>query len=396
MTEQSKNQELEHQNKALVDLTHRARAGIPIYLAIWIIVSLWADFPSQQPLLFYGNLGILLLTAIARIAHLIPVARDTVGGRSENETLRLTRLLEWLLIIGGLHWGLMSAWLIYHPDHIEQRHVLTVVLAAFAMGGTSILSISHRVRRWYPIVIYAPSAIAGLILGGAENYVLVALLAFSILYIHTASRIAARDYYDAVRNEELAGARLLELRELSNTDPLTQLSNRKYFNEKFMSDWQFCLRNQLPLSVLMIDLDHFKSLNDSYGHLFGDHCLQQTATVLRNSVKRATDTLARYGGEEFVVLMPGTQNMDAFRLGETIVRNISTVDVESEGHRVDISCSVGVAMVIPQLDQLPEELIEGADKALYRAKRLGRNRCLLGEVPQPPHYPVQLTTSERG
>jgi len=295
-----------------------------------VIVSVRAGFPGQQPVLFYGKIAILMLIALARIAHNLSVFRCLAQSSSEHTTLRLTRILEWLLIGGGLHWGLMSAWLIYHPEHVDQRHVLTVVLSAFAMGGTSILSISGFVRRWYPIVVYAPSAIGALLLGGSENHVLVALLAFSLLYIHAASKLAARDYYDAVRNEKLADARSLELRELSITDPLTQLRNRKYFNEQFLSDWKSCSRSKSPLSVLMIDLDHFKSLNDKYGHLFGDVCLQQTAATLSSCVQRSTDTIARYGGQEFIAPRPATNEKAAVPLGQTIVRRMAATEMQCD------------------------------------------------------------------
>ncbi|MFK7958285.1 MAG: diguanylate cyclase [Lysobacterales bacterium] len=366
---------LEVKYKALMDLTLRARSGMLIYMIIWLVVSFWGHFPSEHALLFFGNFAILLLVAGIRFALNLRTNRCAASGMSESEVSRLTDLLEWMLVLGGLHWGLISAWLIHHPDHVGQRHVVVVVLAALAMGGTSILSISRVVRRWYPVGIYAPSAIGGLVIGGSENYVLLVLLVFSVIYIHTASQIAARDYYDAIKNEQLADARFLEVKELSTTDPLTQIRNRQYFDEQFLADWKSCERGQLPLSVLMIDLDHFKNLNDNYGHLFGDYCLQQVALTLRSCVRRSTDTLARYGGEEFIVLIPGTQEKDVFRLGESIVRKVAEMEVEYRETRVHLSCSVGVATIVPPRDLNPETLIEYADRALYKAKRFGRDRC---------------------
>ena len=165
------------------------------------------------------------------------------------------------------------------------------------------------------------------------------------------------------------------LRELSVTDGLTRVYNRMYFEQQFEKEWRRCARHALPLSVLMIDADHFKQLNDSAGHLIGDLCLQAIAQETLNNFKRSGEVVARYGGEEFIVLLPDTNQSKALAAAEglrTAIERLSVTDSESRSYRVTIS--VGVSTTVPGLDQRPEQLIATADAALYEAKDAGRNR----------------------
>lgn len=165
------------------------------------------------------------------------------------------------------------------------------------------------------------------------------------------------------------------LRELSITDGLTRVYNRMYFEQQFEKEWRRCARQALPLSILMIDADNFKQLNDSAGHLIGDLCLQSIAKEIENNFKRSGDVVARYGGEEFIVLLPDTNQSKALAVAEglrTVIERLSFVDNAGTAYRVTIS--IGVSTTVPSLDQRPEQLIATADAALYEAKDAGRNR----------------------
>ena len=167
-----------------------------------------------------------------------------------------------------------------------------------------------------------------------------------------------------------------QLEELSNIDPLTNLSNRRHFDDVLQVEWKRALRHESPISVLMLDIDFFKRFNDQYGHLAGDDCLQQVAACLKAQLRRPSDLLARYGGEEFVVLLPQTDEMGAQIVAESLRRAVEALHVESGGEPLagQISISVGVATLRPQPDLRPESLVDQADQALYRAKESGRNR----------------------
>ena len=165
------------------------------------------------------------------------------------------------------------------------------------------------------------------------------------------------------------------LRELSVTDGLTRVYNRMYFEQQFEKEWRRCARQALPLSILMIDADHFKQLNDSAGHLVGDLCLQAIAQETLNNFKRSGEVVARYGGEEFIVLLPDTNQSKALAAAEGLRTGIERLSVtDSEGRSFRVTISVGVSTTVPGIDQRPEQLIATADAALYEAKDAGRNR----------------------
>jgi len=172
---------------------------------------------------------------------------------------------------------------------------------------------------------------------------------------------------------EAANAELLRL---STTDSLTQLANRRRFDRLLDEEIRRARRSGSPLSVLLADIDHFKRVNDSYGHPFGDECLRQVAAVLAAHCQRAGDVAARYGGEEFVVLLPGLDAGQAIALAESIRCAITQLQLQHGEQPVALTISLGVATLTPAL-VAPVDLLAAADAALYQAKNGGRNRVVL-------------------
>jgi diguanylate cyclase (GGDEF)-like protein len=164
-----------------------------------------------------------------------------------------------------------------------------------------------------------------------------------------------------------------KLEELATTDALTGLKNRRKFDEAIDSEWRRARRHRTPLSLLMIDADHFKAYNDTYGHQAGDQVLVGIAICISDSIKRAGDCAVRYGGEEFAVLLPGTASADAMMIAETIRRKVQGWSDEP----VISTVSVGIASVTPQAGTDWADFVNAADKALYAAKAAGRNCCVL-------------------
>ncbi|GAL20139.1 diguanylate cyclase [Vibrio maritimus] len=165
------------------------------------------------------------------------------------------------------------------------------------------------------------------------------------------------------------------LERISQTDSLTDLSNRRYFEEKMTLEWSRCCRSGSSISLIMIDVDHFKWVNDNKGHLFGDDCLRAIAKVLKNTFQRSEDIVSRYGGEEFAVILPNTSQEQALMLGEVIRQRVEelAIDNGSTPPLSNVTASVGVASCVPYFQQKPSKLICDADKALYKAKAAGRN-----------------------
>jgi diguanylate cyclase (GGDEF)-like protein len=167
------------------------------------------------------------------------------------------------------------------------------------------------------------------------------------------------------------------MRELSMTDGLTGVANRRHFNDRLDAEWRRCARAGLPLSLIMIDIDHFKLYNDRYGHQAGDVCLQQVSAAMKRCASRPQDLLARYGGEEFILLLPQEGPDGAEAVAQRIQEEVRKLAVlhEASPTAATVTISMGLATAMPPLEpQDANGLIRSADANLYRAKQSGRNR----------------------
>lgn len=171
------------------------------------------------------------------------------------------------------------------------------------------------------------------------------------------------------------------LQHLACTDGLTGLFNRRHMEEVFEKEWSRASRDKTPLSVLMVDVDHFKYYNDRYGHLQGDECLKIVANCLANTFRRGADVVARYGGEEFVVLLPGIDRSESLLLAQNLCQELLALEIPHEASLTTdfVSLSAGVASLVPTNDVHYATLIKQADNALYRCKENGRNQACLYE-----------------
>lgn len=156
-------------------------------------------------------------------------------------------------------------------------------------------------------------------------------------------------------------------------DGLTGTYNRRYLEQRLVAEVSFALRHHAALSVLMLDIDHFKSINDTHGHSVGDDVLRQVATCVSQTV-RTEDVLARYGGEEFAIICRGTPSNQATVLAERVRKGVAELQIASNEQTLAVTVSVGVADLTVDTQMDGRKLIQAADKALYEAKRSGRNR----------------------
>ncbi|MGZ8868853.1 MAG: diguanylate cyclase [Thermoanaerobaculia bacterium] len=201
---------------------------------------------------------------------------------------------------------------------------------------------------------------------GADDYITKPFQSSEFL-----ARVRAGKRIVDLQEELMEKNRRLEL--LSITDGLTKLHNHRYFQDELARAFEESERYERPLSLAMIDIDYFKKVNDTYGHAVGDEILKGVSNLYRESV-RSTDLVARYGGEEFAVMMPETNLAEASTFAEKIRSLVESTSMETQAGPLKVTVSLGVASVPHSKIHTPKELIVASDKALYRAKRNGRNQ----------------------
>lgn len=271
----------------------------------------------------------------------------------------------------------------------------TVILQDLVMPGVDGLSLVRRYRlhpsmQSTPVIVLSsredPKIKGDAFAAGANDYLVklpdrIELIA-RIRY-HTRAHLNQLQRDEAYRALRQSQRELLEanlqLQRLMNMDGLTGLNNRRRFDEYVQSEWSRAMREQTALSLLLIDVDHFKLYNDAYGHLAGDQALKRSAAAIQASCQRPADLAARFGGEEFGVVLPGTAASGARQVAEAIRNNVQQLQIAHARSSAGpyLTVSVGGATVIPQGNASLLEWMARADEALYEAKRQGRDRTVV-------------------
>lgn len=278
---------------------------------------------------------------------------------------------------------------------IAKRIKPTVILQDLVMPGVDGLTLVRQYRanpatKDIPVIVLStkeePAIKSSAFAAGANDYLvklpdnieLIARIRYhSKSYLNQVQRDQA---YRALRySQQQLQEKNLELLRLSNQDGLTGLSNRRYFDEYIDTQWKLAIRDQSPVSLLMIDVDNFKQYNDTYGHLAGDEVLKRVAMVMRQHFLRPTDLSARFGGEEFAVILPATPFAALQLLGENMRKGVEGLCILHKTSPVSeyITVSVGGSSMIPQSTDSFLSLIDLADEAMYEAKKLGKNQIVL-------------------
>lgn len=270
----------------------------------------------------------------------------------------------------------------YDVDLILLDEVMPVMAGHEVAKAIRDIELGKGMDAWVPIIFLSsrasPTDIAKGIESGGDDY-----LKKPIDEIILNAKMKSMQRISLMRRRlislthELADANQA-LNQLAESDGLTGLSNRRRFDEAIRVELTRAQRQQAPLSMLMIDVDFFKAYNDHYGHLEGDNCLKSIAKILQQNARRVTDIVARYGGEEFVVILPATQLECARYIAERIRLSVqnSRMPHALSVHKV-VTASLGLHSIIPDKNTTVEDMIEATDRALYLAKRRGRNQVAI-------------------
>ena len=286
-----------------------------------------------------------------------------------------------LAFVSGVIWGI-SAFVIFPQGRPMYIFLLVLVIASLSAATT----VSHSSVRYGSTAWAAPAlllyALRCLSIGEEYGYILSFLIVLYLMTIYSYSE-THRETISASMALRFENLELLEelkkvnaiLLHISAVDGLTGLANRRAFDERMDREWRRSIREKSQISLIMIDIDHFKAYNDVCGHLAGDDCLKKVAQVLSQAMKRPSDLVARYGGEEFVAILPGTNIDGAVEIAEKIRKSVEDLGEPHPGSPTAplITISVGAASVLPELGTSFLAIISLADLALYHAKQSGRN-----------------------
>jgi diguanylate cyclase (GGDEF)-like protein len=357
--------------QALLDLESRTRQGMYLHLVLWLLVALASGVARQTPIFFVLNtLGFMFGTAMRNYT------RRNFADWVANQPAKARSHLFNNVVLFGIHWGLLAAAAdVWPPLHSAQLPLMFVVVG-LVTAGTVVLAIERVVCRWYPFAVMGPSLLT-LLLSRTPDHLLLALMALiMVAYVFRVTRLVHDDYWSSARARAELEERAVSLEHLSFTDALTQIPNRLHFQRALEQSWAEGMRTGQPLSLLMIDMDHFKVINDTFGHAAGDACLKAAAQSLRAVLGRSNDLVARYGGEEFVALLIDADPDQAQLIAQRLRREVAAARIVHDGHSLRIACSIGLATMAPNRETGPADLIERADRALYAAKQQGRDRVV--------------------
>lgn len=287
------------------------------------------------------------------------------------------RYLFYSTLISAL-WGVSGVILFSQQELVQAVHV--ILLAGAVVAAIPVLALSRFALYVQIGVILLPMTLSLLLIGGSDHQAVALATALLGVLLAMASRSITELLNDLHTTQ-------LQIQEQAHTDPVTQIANRRFFDNIFKTEWKRATREGKHIALLMIDVDHFKRYNDQHGHHAGDQCLQIIAQSIKAIARRASDVVARHGGEEFVILLPDTSLEDATKLAERLRKNVEEQRIpHSDGALPRIvTISIGVSCCVPVAPRettggnseavvYPAMLLNSADRALYRAKRNGRNQ----------------------
>ena len=357
-------------NRVLQDLKKRSTFAIFFYITLAFILVFADNYYERHPLFSMFFLLFIGGICLFRMIHLVMSKK-----KGEHYELSTQNIFFLSVIATALIWGIYFALIMLQKEEHSLQMLTVALICGLCAGGVVAFLPNRWLSFYFNIAMLMPATVTLFV--NNVNINLATMILFFSAYLIIITYRGNREYWDALENEHLLELKSRELAHLSNTDVLTGLYNRRFFDQALDLEWKRSGRNKTMLSVILFDIDHFKNINDSFGHQAGDEYLMKTAAIMNSVFKRDLDIAARYGGEEFIVLLPEINADHARQLAEQIRQKIESLIVKHQEKEVSATISAGIMCCVADFSTISDFIITCADKALYAAKQGGRNRVVI-------------------
>lgn len=362
------------------DIAKRSVTGTFIYLVIWVAITLPSQFLQMHPKIWWPVtllFGVMAMLRIVLIRFL-----DRMYATRPKTWQSAFFALVWL---SALFWGVLCASSLTVPALQPLSFLIIVTTAGLTSGGAVSVAPSRPLTLGMISAFLLPSVVVLLFFPHDHDPSLCLLFIIYWLGMYSVTKTQHKEYWLSLNHAFVIKRYARELERLNGMDGLTGLKNRAFFDDSLRTELKKSSRTELPIALLLIDIDHFKAVNDRYGHLAGDECLRRISQLLMETVQRETDIVARFGGEEFAIILPGASRTQARAVAERIRQSTQKMDIVIDDLiTLHLTVSIGVADVTAAIDASNEELIAAADAALYAAKARGRNLVIMADAICPP------------
>ena len=353
--------------RMITDLKKRSTIGIIFYLATAVVVLAAGEYYKRHMQFSIHFLASVSGICLFRLTHVLLAAKlEKINVKISDDIFFAS------VITTALIWGFGFAMFLMQAVEYEAKLLMSICTVGLCAGGAIAFLPERRLTIAFSLSMMTPGFVCLQIEG--TNPSLATVFLFYIVYLALISLRGNKEYWDALENEYMLERKSEDLEKLSNTDVLTDMYNRRYFNEIYESEWKRATRHNHCLTIMICDIDHFKGVNDIYGHLAGDEYLKIISDILKNVFKRETDVVARYGGEEFVVLLSDVDACTACAMAELVRTTVKQTQMTYKGEIIKTTISIGVMNCCPANIENKESIIAKADKALYLAKQEGRDK----------------------
>lgn len=354
-----------HTSQVDQDLELRAIKGSYTYVLIWLVIAGWLGFYESNPAAF-------LIWSVA--LFLMGVSRSALAHFSNRMRPGFRDL--WLYIFAfnavapALSYGVLLSLTMLNAGYQPLFEYLLMAVFALVSGGVINFAPHKAILLAFLAALIVPPTITSLFFAESRQLVGILLMIYSAFMFVQTNRLN-REYFQMIDQQE-------QLEKLNNEDVLTGIANRRYFEAALRKSWKVHMRAESRIGLLIIDIDHFKNVNDTHGHPTGDAVIKSVAQCIAQSCQRDTDEVARIGGEEFAVLVGFASEKSIKGLSEKIRSRVAALEVPFEEKHLQVTVSIGANLIAPKPKIDIDDLFRIADQHLYVAKENGRNQVVTG------------------